>query len=100
MKPSWVLHIVFLSIWFGCGGPAFAQSSTGSMSGTVTDQNNAVVVGAKVVGKNTLTGFMRSAVTNSSGLYRLSDIPSGPYEITIEAASFRKLERGGITLDV
>lgn len=100
MKTSRVLRVVFLSIVLGCVGPAFSQSSTGSISGTVTDQNNAVVPGAKVFGKNTETGFVRSAVTNSSGLYRLTDIPSGRYELTIEAASFRKLERGGITLDV
>jgi len=100
MKTSRVFRIVFLSIVLGCVGPAFSQSSTGSISGTVTDQNNAVVLGATVFGKNTETGFVRSAVTNSSGLYRLTDIPSGSYEITIEAASFRKLERGGITLDV
>ena len=100
MRTSRVLGIVFLSIVSGCVGRAFSQSSTGSISGTVTDQNNAVVVGAAVIGKNTATGFMRPTVTNSSGLYRLTDIPPGPYEITIEAASFKKLERGGITLDV
>ena len=100
MKTSRVLRIVFLPIVLGCVGSAFSQSSTGSISGTVTDQNNAVVVGATVFGKNTATGFVRRAVTNSSGLYRLTDIPLGPYEITIEAASFKKLERGGITLDV
>src|SRR6266513_1315440 len=100
MRTSWVMRIVFLSIMLGCVGPAFSQSSTGSISGTVTDQNNAVVLGAKVFGKNTETGFVRSAVTNSSGLYRLTDIPSGPYEITIEAASFKKFGRKGITMDV
>src|SRR5213078_4358586 len=100
MKTSRVLRIVFLSIVLGCVVPAFSQSLTGSISGTVTDQNNAVVLGAAVFGKNTETGFVRSAVTNSSGLYRLTDIPSGPYEITIEAVSFNKYERGGITLDV
>jgi hypothetical protein len=100
MKTSWVLRIVFLSIVLGCGGPAFSQSSTGSISGIVSDQSNAVVQGATVICKNTATGFMRPAVTNSSGLYRLTDLPPGPYEITIEAPSFKKLERGGITLDV
>ena len=99
MKTSRVLRIVFLSIVLGCVGPAFSQSSTGSISGTVTDQNNAVVLGATVFGKNTETGFVRSAVTNSSGLYRLTDIPSGPYEITIEAASFRKVLQPGMIVD-
>src|SRR3981189_3096738 len=100
MKTSRVLRIVFLSIVLGCVGPAFSQSSTGSISGTVTDQNNAVVPGATVFGKNTATGFVRSVVTNSSGLYRLTNIPPGPYEITIEAASFKKYSRADITLDV
>src|SRR6266576_3686069 len=100
MKPSRVLRIVFLSIVLGCVGPDFSQSSTGSISGTVTDQNNAVVPGATVFGKNTETGFVRPAVTNSSGLYRLTNIPPGPYEITIEAAGFKKYERADITLDV
>src|SRR5882724_9602160 len=100
MKTSWVLRIVALSIVLGCVGPAFSQSSTGSISGTVTDQNRAVVLGATVIGKNTATGFVRSAVTNSSGLYRLPDIPPGPYEITIEAATFKKFGRKGITIDV
>ena len=100
MKTSRVLRIVFLSIVLGYVGPAFSQSSTGSISGTITDQNNAVVLGAAVVGKNTETGFVRSAVTNSYGLYRLTDIPIGSYEIRIEAASFKKYERSGITVDV
>jgi hypothetical protein len=100
MKPSRVLRIVFLPIVLGCAGPIFSQSSTGSISGTVTDQNNAVVVGATVSGRNTATGFKRLAVTNSSGFYRLQDIQPGPYEITIEAESFGKFSRTDITLDV
>ncbi len=56
MKPSRVLRIVFLSIVFGCVGPAFSQSATGSISGTVADQNNAVVPGVTVFGKNIETG--------------------------------------------
>src|SRR6266699_1526853 len=100
MRTSWVMRIVFLSIVLGCVGPAFAQSSTGSISGTVTDQNHAVVLGATVVAKNIETGFVRSAATNSSGLYRLTDIPPGPYEIAIEAATFKRFGRKGITIDV
>src|SRR5262245_25988714 len=100
MKTSRVMRIVFFSIVFGSVGPAFSQSSTGSISGTVTDQNNAVVLGATVLGKNTLTGFVRSAVTNSSGLYRLTGLPSGSYEITIEVAGFKKFDQKGITIDV
>ena len=100
MKTFWVLRIVILPVVLGCVWPAFSQSSTGSISGTVTDQNNAVVEGATVLGRNTATGFKRPAISNSSGFYRLTDIPPGPYEITIEAESFKKLTQKDITLDV
>src|SRR5215471_6614736 len=100
MKTSRVMRMVLLSTVLGCVSPAFSQSSTGSISGTVTDQNNAVVVGATVLGRNTETGFARLAVTNSSGLYRLRDLPSGPYEIKIEAKSFKKYTWPRITVDV
>ena len=100
MKTSRLMRIAFLSIVLGCVSPAFSQSSTGTISGTVTDQNKAVVEGAKVSAKNTATGLVRFAVTNSSGLYRLPDIPSGPYELTIEAASFKTYAQKGITIDV
>src|SRR5262245_61717559 len=100
MKTSRVFPVVFLSIVLGSVGSTFSQSSTGSISGTVTDQNNAVVQGATVICKNTATGFVHRTVTNSSGLYRLGDIQAGPYEITIEAEGFKKLVRGTITLDV
>src|SRR5262249_31953803 len=100
MKTSRVMRMVLLSTVLGCVSPAFSQSSTGSISCAVTDQNNAVVTGATVIGKNKLTGFLRSAVTNSSGFYRLTDIPSGPYEVTIDAAGFKKDIHPRITIDV
>jgi hypothetical protein len=101
MKTLPVLRIVFPAIVLGCVGPAFSQTSTGSISGTVTDQDHAVVVGATAVGRNTETGLVRpAAVTNSSGFYRLIDIPSGPYEITIQAPGFKKHVRPRITVDV
>jgi hypothetical protein len=101
MKAPPVVRIVLLFIVLGCAGPAFSQTSTGSISGTVTDQNHAGVVGATVVGRNTETGFLRSAaVTNSSGFYRLMDIPSGPYEIAIRAAGFQEHVHPRITVDV
>ena len=99
MKTSPVLPIVVLSTLLACGGPAFSQSSTGSISGTIRDPNNAGVAGATVVGKNTATGFERQGVTDSSGRYRLPNLPSGPYEVTVEAARFKKQRRSEITLD-
>jgi hypothetical protein len=93
------LYIISLLTLLACVGEMRAQSSTGTISGTVLDPNNAVVSGAAVTAKNTATGFERSSVTDLSGGYRLVNIPTGQYEITVEAPGFSKHLQSGVTLD-
>ncbi|MDQ3219678.1 MAG: TonB-dependent receptor, partial [Acidobacteriota bacterium] len=99
MKISPGSPTVFLLIVLAGFTTIFSQSSTGSISGTVADQNKAIIYGATVTAKNTATGFARSSTTNSAGLYRLMDIPTGTYEVTVEAAHFSKYFQSGITLN-
>jgi hypothetical protein len=79
---------------------AAAQSTTGSISGTVTDERQAVVPGATVTIKNVATGFTRSVTADSDGRYRFTLIPIGSYEVSVEAANFAKLVQTGITIAV
>ena len=65
-------------------GTSHGQSSTGSISGVVTDQNQAVIAAATVSIRNTATGFTRSTITTSEGHYSFRDLPIGAYEITFE----------------
>ena len=79
-------------------GAAHGQSSTGSISGIVTDQNQAVIAAATVSIRNTATGFTRSTITTSEGRYSFRDLPIGAYEITFEAPNFAKYTQTGIQL--
>jgi hypothetical protein len=74
------------------------QTSTGSISGIVSDQSQAVVAGATVTIRHTATGFTRSATTNSEGHYSFLDLPIGAYEVTVEAPAFAKYVQTGIQL--
>lgn len=78
--------------------PALGQSSTGSISGIITDQAEAVVTGATVTIRNTDIGLTRTTVTGNDGRYSFSDIPIGAYEITVSAANFARHLQTGIVL--
>lgn len=94
-----VFVTTFFLIACACVGSLTAQSSFGSISGVVTDQNNAAIAGAGIIARNTATGFTRSATTDPSGRYWFSNIPSGTYELAIGAKGFAKYFRSGISLD-
>jgi hypothetical protein len=68
---------------------AFAQV-TGSLSGTVTDANGALVQGANIAVKNTATNLKRNATTNDDGRWTLSLLPVGTYDVTYEKEGFKR----------
>ena len=68
---------------------SFAQSDLGSISGFVKDPSGASVPNAKVTVKNQ-SGLERTATTNESGYYTVTNIPPGLYTLTAEAAGFKK----------
>ena len=65
-----------------------AQTFRGTILGTVTDQNGAVVAGAKVTIKNTSTGLERSTTTDDEGNYTVPELPIGPYEVRVDQSGF------------
>src|SRR5215469_12629464 len=78
----------------------FAQTSAinGDITGTVTDPSGAAVAGATVNATNIETGCKQSAKTADTGLYRLTVLPLGTYELSVDAAGFAAARRTGIVL--
>lgn len=67
---------------------AFGQGTTGSISGTVTDPNGAVVPGAAVKVTNTATNASRESTTGSDGTFAFQALPPGRYKVDVTAANF------------
>src|SRR5688572_1616452 len=94
-------RILFLSLlMLSASGLVSAQSSTGTIGGTVMDERQAVVAGATVTARNVETGFNRTATSDSEGRYKFLSMPIGSYEVAIEAANFAKYVQTGIQLVV
>jgi len=60
----------------------------GSISGTVLDPSGGVVVKATVEIHNPVSGYDRSAVTDSTGSFSFPNVPFNPYHLTVSAAGF------------
>src|SRR5258705_10605885 len=68
------------------------SSSTGSLTGTVTDQSGAVLPGATVLLLSPDTGQTRTTITNNSGSYRFALLAPGTYTVKFSAAGFKTRE--------
>ncbi|MGB7232070.1 MAG: carboxypeptidase-like regulatory domain-containing protein, partial [Candidatus Acidiferrum sp.] len=87
--------LIFLS--FGAHG-VLAQDVTASIYGTITDPSGAAVVGATVTVKSVERGVTYTAVTDASGLYRVSQLPVGNYELRVEKQGFQTTAHPAFTL--
>ncbi len=94
------LTILVLGLWAAIiiSSPAFAQSVTGNISGSVTDPNGAVVAGASVTLVNDQTKDKRDQVTNDSGRFNFASVQPGVYTLRIEHAGFETLLRTKVVL--
>src|SRR5215471_20672875 len=78
-----------------------AQDITGSIAGTITDPNGAMVKGATVTITSSETKLVvRTVNTGDDGQYSVPLLPSGTYDIVIEAQGFKKHVDAGVKLQV
>jgi Carboxypeptidase regulatory-like domain len=87
----WLAFILCISFTTFSLLPAGAQSTvaTGSIQGTVTDQNGAVVPNASITITNKATGQSSKISSGGSGSYASGALIPGDYEVRIEAKGFR-----------
>ena len=100
LKPSlfFPLALLALLVVFFPGTKLMAQD--GSITGTVVDNTGAIIGGAHVQAINQATGnITREAVSNSTGVFRLLNLPVATYEIKVTAPGMKELDRPGLVLD-
>lgn len=76
-----------------------AQTSRGTVSGTVVDPNGDVIPGAEVTLINTATTVERSVVTNSEGFYRFDAVDLGTYSVRTVASGFGSVTKSNIIVN-
>ncbi len=80
------------------GLPANGQVSGGAITGTVSAESGAAMPDVRVSVKEVSTGIVRSATTNTAGLYSVADLAPGSFEMTVSATGFTTQLWTGITV--
>ena len=70
-----------------------AQTSTGSISGTVTDESGSPISGVTVSVKSKKPKFKDSGTTGSSGQFEFSDLSAGKYILTIQKSGYSSAKK-------
>jgi len=89
MRSVKLVLVVLLAVCVGGALPLWSQSaSSGTVSGIVTDQSNAVVAGAAITLTDTSTNISRTGNSNATGRYFFADVTPGTYSLTVAKAGF------------
>lgn len=95
MKSIWLLAGTAVLFCLG----AFGQAVNGTITGVVTDSSAAVIGGAKISALNAGTGFLYTATSTATGNYTVAQLPTGTYDLKVEATGFKQFERTGLTVE-
>jgi hypothetical protein len=89
----------FLLLPFLLAGIGFAQTTSGSISGTVLDAQSAIIPGASVSALEIQQKFTFNTKTNESGIFVFTQVPPGTYTIKVEVTGFKTLDQPGLVVN-
>src|SRR6185369_7927024 len=81
-------------------GRIWAQATTGTIIGTVTDASGASVAGARIIIRNVDQNTTATVDTNESGNFTQSQLLPGRYELTIQKPGFQAFVQRNISVSI
>lgn len=92
--------LVFALVFLLSVSAAWAQLNTAELNGQVTDSSGAVLPGVTVTVTQADTALTRTVVTDGTGSYVISALPTGPYQLEVSLQGFRTYLQTGLVLTV
>ncbi len=89
-----------LLLCLSLSAPLLAQSSTGTISGVVTDESGGALPGVTVTATSAATGAIRTAISNITGAYQLALLPPATYTVDITLEGFQAVRRDKVVVHV
>ena len=98
-----VLFLLVISLFTSSAGftnNAFAQSATATLSGTVVDEQGAVIPGVNIIVTDVAKAVQRQVTTNSDGYFTLPQLPPSKYIVRAQHSGFTTQEFKDVVLNV
>src|SRR5687767_12473762 len=94
----WALPYIVLALFVAGAMPASAQVGSGTVTGSVVDDQGGSIPGVLVAVTELATGAVRTVPADSEGVFRFSALPQGRYSLKVEVDSFSPLTMTDISL--
>src|SRR5580700_11766134 len=92
------LIYTFAFLLLSAAASLHAQTTNGSIEGSVTDPSGGAVAGASVTARNMDTGLTQTTTTTDAGIYSLPNLPPGRYSVLVEVPNLKRYSREGVTV--
>ncbi|MDQ3253560.1 MAG: TonB-dependent receptor, partial [Acidobacteriota bacterium] len=93
--------LTVIAFLLGASFAAHGQAGgSGSITGQVQDPTGKIIPGARVTAVNVATNAQSEAVTNEDGYYQIPQLTPGTYNLEVEVAGFKKLQRPNVAVQV
>jgi hypothetical protein len=100
MNRTWLAGLGIVAVCLVMISSAVAQSDRGAIAGSVVDATGAVVGGAAVTITGADTGSVYKTFSTPEGVYRVSDIAIGRYDVIVEAPGFKTSVQKGVAIQI
>ncbi len=91
----WLVAVLAVCLW---GAPLLAQRDLGTITGTITDPQGAVIPNAKITITEDATGLTYEVTASGTGDYVRPALKPGTYTVTAEAPGFRRVAQKNVVV--
>jgi hypothetical protein len=99
LKSLCIRYGIFTLLFFGVAAAGHAQTSSGTIAGTISDVSGAAIPGATVTALSKDTGETRVVKTNAVGGYRIESVTPGKFKLSVDSPNFGRTTTDNITVN-